>query len=420
MQFLRRIGDILENEEGTASSHADGHTGPGRPAGEAAGSGTSGAKVHSVAGQPELQEDEALQEANVAAKLMQQAASAAESLSTKLPAALRRAQSAEQEVVRLQKALAEAQERIESIQAAQLRLAEGFLGEIRQRDAELAVLRAAASMAPATDVAAGYASEASLPSEGAGSTAEAGENPVLVTLPAEGQLCLEFDRNNLAMKIVASEHAECLTRGKLFVGDEVLSVNGLSARNMSWQEFDEALDARPVVVSVHRSKASESSQGGTPAAGLAGRVRSLAGWTRQAAKAMSREFEAAMAEIEDDGVASNLAANLVSSSQRKEVLPAETELDLGEAQTADAEVRNRPFYELVRSSMTEAMSGSLEAESASSSNDAAFERWLRQFHSERDDEWYANNHSRVFNAFRPHWDEVRASLQKAQGPTFSG
>jgi hypothetical protein len=73
------------------------------------------------------------------------------------------------------------------------------------------------------------------------------------------------------------------------------------------------------------------------------------------------------------------------------------------------EVRNRPFYELVRSSMAEACS--LETADPGSggtcvNEEANFERWLREFHQERDDEWYASNHVRVYNAFKPHWDEV--------------
>ncbi|CAJ1329262.1 unnamed protein product [Effrenium voratum] len=76
-----------------------------------------------------------------------------------------------------------------------------------------------------------------------------------------------------------------------------------------------------------------------------------------------------------------------------------------EADDADAEARNRPFYELVRSSMAAAKTS---GGGGSGSDSEAFERWLRQFHSERDDEWFANNRTRVYNAFRPHWDEVVA------------
>jgi len=51
-----------------------------------------------------------------------------------------------------------------------------------------------------------------------------------------------------------------------------------------------------------------------------------------------------------------------------------------------------------------------EANGLPGDDSSSFERWLRNFHSERDDEWYANNHTRVYNAFRPHWDEVVAGL----------
>ncbi|CAE7636865.1 ppk5, partial [Symbiodinium microadriaticum] len=66
---------------------------------------------------------------------------------------------------------------------------------------------------------------------------------------------------------------------------------------------------------------------------------------------------------------------------------ATSEAELPEAD--DAEARNRPFYELVRSSMVEA--------AAHGTSEEAFERWLRQFHNERDDEWFANNRTRVYN-----------------------
>ncbi|CAK9014658.1 unnamed protein product [Durusdinium trenchii] len=135
--------------------------------------------------------------------------------------------------------------------------------------------------------------------------------------------------------------------------------------------------------------------------GLAARVRSLSVWTRDKAKAAARELEQAMAEIQEDGLSSADQPSLAGEdSTRSDPEPlwtqnrCETETD-----EADAEARNRPFYELVRGSMAEAIE---------TNGPDTFERWLRQFHSERDDEWFANNRTRVYNAFRPHWDEVVA------------
>ena len=41
---------------------------------------------------------------------------------------------------------------------------------------------------------------------------------------------------------------------ELLPNDEILSLNGLSARNMSWEELDAALANRPVVLTVQRER----------------------------------------------------------------------------------------------------------------------------------------------------------------------
>ena len=46
------------------------------------------------------------------------------------------------------------------------------------------------------------------------------------------------------------------------------------------------------------------------------------------------------------------------------------------------QARNRPFYDLVRGSMAEPAAAFVAAGDANATE--AFERWLRQFHSERD------------------------------------
>eukprot|EP00930_Biecheleria_cincta_P060598 TRINITY_DN46238_c0_g1_i1.p1 TRINITY_DN46238_c0_g1~~TRINITY_DN46238_c0_g1_i1.p1 ORF type:complete len:375 (+),score=84.25 TRINITY_DN46238_c0_g1_i1:82-1206(+) len=371
MHFLRRIGDILETEDAE---------------GDRPDPGAAATRSDLV----EESETEAEKEAGAAAKLLKEAAAAAEAIVPKLPAALRRARIAEAEVERLKTALADAEARIESIQSQQLRLAEGFQSEIQMRDAEIDRLRKKLANPEATQ--AGY-----LPNETTAVALEAQARDVL-TLTAEGPLGLEFDRSSVGPKILSSVDSESQASQKLSPGDEVISVNGTHVKDLTWEEFDAALATRPVVMSVRRSEAA------TGRVGLAGRVRSLAGWTKQAARAAARELEAAMAE-ED-----TVAANVAPSQPHVEDEPAHARV---EDEPADAEARNRPFYDLVRASMAESRQCAEQAgQNDPEQNDARFERWLRHFHNERDDEWYANNHSRVYNAFRPHWDEVQAEAHR--------
>ncbi|CAE7684795.1 ppk5 [Symbiodinium sp. CCMP2592] len=324
-------------------------------------------------------EDEAEKEAHAAAELLSRAAAASTALAEQLPAALRRARAAEMEAQRLRQSLAEAETKIAGIQAQQLRLAEGLLGEIKQRDAELALLRAAASAAAAARPADAEASEASL------QASLPVEAAAPVVLEDDGPLGLEFDRSGTA-KVVLNVAPQ---RTALAAGDEVISVNGLSARNLSWEEFDNAMANRPVVLTLEKQPESRT----TPSGGLANRVKSLSAWTRQAAKAAARELEAAMTDLQepppeffsqDLPFPEDLSTIDASASSTSEAALPEAD---------DAEARNRPFYELVRSSMVEA--------AAHGTSEEAFERWLRQFHNERDDEWFANNRTRVYNVPPP-------------------
>ncbi|CAJ1452901.1 unnamed protein product [Effrenium voratum] len=245
MNFLKRIGDMLEVDEG-----------------EGAGQASNQPSLPSLEDMLTLPEDEAEKEAAAAAELLRKAAEASQALSRQLPEALQRARKAELEAQRLRTSLAEAEAKIAGLQAQQLRLADGLLGEIRQRDAELALLRVAAATVPEEN------------------REEAQEPEREVVTLNEGDV--DFDRSSAA-KVVA-------TAGALNPGDEVVSVNGLSAKNMSWEELDAALAPRPVVLTVQRQRRG----------GLAGRVRSLSVWTRQAAKAAARELELAMAELPVD------------------------------------------------------------------------------------------------------------------------
>jgi len=69
------------------------------------------------------------------------------------------------------------------------------------------------------------------------------------------------------------------------------------------------------------------------------------------------------------------------------------------------EALQRPFYEVIHASMARTYEAAA-CESGSLCQEALFQQWLRQFHSERDDEWFLNNRTRLENAFRPHWDRL--------------
>ncbi|OLQ03342.1 Serine/threonine-protein kinase ppk5 [Symbiodinium microadriaticum] len=243
-----------------------------------------------------------------------------EALAEQLPAALRRARAAEME-------------------AQQLRLAEGLLGEIKQRDAELALLRAAAVARP---------DAASLPVEAAAP----------VVLEDDGPLGLEFDRPALtarsgAAKVVINVAPQ---RTGLAAGDEVISVNGLpraerSARNLSWEEFDNAMANRPVVLTLELlARQVVPSTLGFSRPASAGKA-----WeTAEVSAAAARELEAAMTDLQEpppEFFSQDLPFP-EDLSTAEAPASATSEAELPEAD--DAEARNRPFYELVRSSMVEA------------------------------------------------------------------
>lgn len=84
-------------------------------------------------------------------------------------------------------------------------------------------------------------------------------------------------------------------------------------------------------------------------------------------------------------------------------------LGLSEMPTLDAEetveYMNKPYYDMIHGSMAEALERDA-LEQASEGREAIFQRWLRQFHGERDDAWYGRNYIRVDNAFRPHWEQI--------------
>jgi predicted metalloprotease with PDZ domain len=133
-----------------------------------------------------------------------------------------------------------AETRIKELEKQQEQLTQGFVMEIRQRDAEIATCRAAATPRTATAQAE--------------REAEVAEAIDIVTFTAEGPLGVEFDQTNSVLKFVSCVEPGSQAAGRLFVGDEVVSVSGVSARNLSWEEMHDVLNARPAVVSVRRSE----------------------------------------------------------------------------------------------------------------------------------------------------------------------
>lgn len=294
--------------------------------------------------------------AEEAARILRSAATAAEALAPRLSSTLRRAEAAEAEVLRLRAVIENAEARIKELEKQQDRLTEGFIKEIQQRDAEIATFKASA----ASSEARGFKS----PRPPASSDVDANEAIEVLTFTEEGKLGIEFDQTNDCLKILSFVAPGSQSEGRLFVGDEVISVSGACTRNLSWEEMVEVLAARPVVISVRRE-----GSGSKPSNPF---LKTLAGWTRAFAARNAKESK----ENDEDGVA----------------------LDYD-----SLEVCNRPFFELVRASISEAVASD---SNTSASEEEQFEQWLRQFHSERDDEWYASNHVRLINAFKPHWDEV--------------
>jgi len=361
LHLLRRIHEVLDT--------ADDQGNDGPP-------GTTVANQEVDAATAEVDVDEAQKEAEEASKILRAAAVVAESLAPKYKEALCKANAAEAEVIRLRAALAEAEAKIASMQEQQLRVTEGLVGEVRQRDAEIASLRAAAAASTAS-----FSSTASAPTTSTtgpvSSNTEGGLEVITVT--TEESLDITFDRDNACIKVVASVSSQSPVSGRLQSGDEVISIGGTSARNLSWEEFDEALKVRPLVMSVRRDDPDSEANAGLRTIRFANRVRNLAGWTRAAVKAAAGEFEAVLSDVQDSASA---PVNPGVKASKDE-----------EDDTGDMEARNQPFYDLVRRSMEAACAR--EDNKQDEQNSQAFEQWLQQFHNDRDSEWYANNHTRA-------------------------
>lgn len=372
-------------------------------------------------------DEDVTSDAQGVAAALRAAAAAAESFAPRLPALIQRATTAEAEVVGLKASLSAAEERLEKMRVDHSQLVKSLEAELQERRVEIAALRSVSggdhvaetvhrpSRSPVLAHAFarfvgcgevdGYQTPASAPNT-----------------PAEMYLVPLPWRSHPKTGEAKSLEATALeSQARLQADFAGLTTLNLEADEASLPEADRADSAGAATPDRCPSETSEvgdgtSPQGRTSQQGtseprtrrLANKVMSLAGWTRvrvagsggTAGESDTPEkrfpsCEAQSVELEDAprGVDAMRAVDA-----EDEILPSEV-LNL-----------NEPFYELVRSSMVEACSaGAGNDHGEVSSGDEIFRRWLRQFHSERDDEWYAKNETRVVNAFRPHWDEVMSA-----------
>lgn len=239
-------------------------------------------------------------------------------------------------------------------------------------------------------------------------------------MTTEGPWLVDLDRTNSCLKVVTAVDPSSPVLGRVGPGDELVSLNGASARNLSWEELDAALAERPLVVSVRRPEdvaTRESGAGAAIGSLLGSKARSLVGWARATASVAVREF--ALDADPDDVMAYEEGPTMSASAFLGEPSPTnhqsrgaaaeDSSANSGQEDAAKekAKERNRPFYALVQSSMAEVcLEEARKSSLAAAGDEAVFEKWLRSFHSERDDAWYANNHLRLYNAFRPSWTEV--------------
>lgn len=68
------------------------------------------------------------------------------------------------------------------------------------------------------------------------------------------------------------------------------------------------------------------------------------------------------------------------------------------------EEMNKMCIDVVTSSLDLFLKGDILLDGGYSS-DEQFERWMRHFHSEYDEVWFANNHTRLYKSFRPIWNQ---------------
>lgn len=277
----------------------------------------------------------------------------------------------EDEVNRLRHALLNAEAQVEMLRAHQEKQSE----EIRAKDAEIASL-----LQQRHDL-----DENCSGSPNMGSRTQESE----VTFCLEGPLGLEFEKTSppyVIESVVPGSQAD----GRVVPGDHLVEVGGQRTEVLQWSALRSALGVRPVTVILARP----------PQQGNARRRSNPeeAAWTNGVGAALrcaGNGFTKAMTAV-------LLPFDSLDGATSQSEAPSEPEETSPE--NLSSEMRNQPFVELVRSSMSIALA-------TAGATEETFEAWLREFHDERDDRWYVENHSRIERAFRPHWDEVRSDVE---------
>lgn len=72
-------------------------------------------------------------------------------------------------------------------------------------------------------------------------------------------------------------------------------------------------------------------------------------------------------------------------------------------QDQQREEMNRMFYDIVNVNLRDFLN-SYPLGSVSGGSSVVFDEWVRSFHSEYEDSWYAKNRERLVRSFRPIWD----------------
>lgn len=72
-------------------------------------------------------------------------------------------------------------------------------------------------------------------------------------------------------------------------------------------------------------------------------------------------------------------------------------------QDQQREEMNRMFYDIVNVNLQDFLH-SYPLGSVSGGSSVVFDEWVRSFHSEYEDSWYAKNRERLVRSFKPIWD----------------
>eukprot|EP00929_Paragymnodinium_shiwhaense_P068605 TRINITY_DN34534_c0_g1_i1.p1 TRINITY_DN34534_c0_g1~~TRINITY_DN34534_c0_g1_i1.p1 ORF type:complete len:451 (+),score=162.80 TRINITY_DN34534_c0_g1_i1:69-1421(+) len=271
---------------------------------------------------------------------------------------------------------------------------------------------AAAAHAPSTPAGAASAAPPELLSRAP--EAEAGEKFEVHFDSGVDELGLVFEEPLQPPHVVQEVLAKSSAVGKVQAGDELAYIGDVDTRHVAWSEFTELLKKRPVAVTVIRGGDAAALRSGGQAGFLAPRLFGAAAgrlgtWTSRLAKTAAAAVDnaaagaaAALDALEGDNEAADGGEDEKGGSLSKDTAAAADVWEEGRS----AEDHNKPFFDVVRASAAEELSALGAGPHSAAVEAAAFETWLREFHSERSDDWYKENHERLCRAFRPVWKEV--------------